>query len=989
MACSNESSHYQQRSGRRDTYFTLPNSPTESITRSTQMRHKALGMVEKSLLAQRPTNRAIIFLYGLSGSGKTSTLKHLFRGTEEIMETSFRESATYDVIEYISSMESDHWEAQNLEISWVDAPGFADTGGPHMDAHNLVLIEEFIARHQQLGVHQLKWFGMTYNYIVYPNIVMIVVDVNDERMLGNESKVATMFSIVKKKRLHLLDRKHPNIVIVLTHVCSMPRKAWKTKLASKTYFIKLLARRFFKIEVPVIYIENDFSDHELEVVGDFTLLHNGEEQPRNLFEACIDLMRNNQDEIGIEAVRLFFKKSRKESLNIVRPNVLSYNSIAFGETHFAERKDYYFKKITFLKPQFQPTLVSSRIDDYIKYNTDPENEGLNLGDELYPLKFLLVKHGLNKPEDIMSKSLADLEIFLLPYKLNQIELRILTLLFNVKPPAVQNISTQLGRGYDLIKQKIIDKPIVYLDPPVSLPPYGFLIPGSGVFEFTDELNFFCDYYYDTTEMSKVILEGYDLGNYKDLIRFAPPPGYNIVVDDPNKTVIVTFVIEKSNLAIRIDPRTYKFTQSFIEVLKDVPQTFDQSNKAHMEFFTKLFTKYGGCIVTRVGIGGYVQGKFEVSSKKTQDSSYFQYLRQWLIPLIMGIKSGLSVEDMVMYARDIEEEIVSPLNDLLRADLEWFGGDSRHYQSTLRDISHRQWSAWEESTNYHPAILPSKIFPMPFFHLISDSKDSAVIQDAFENICLSSPNVTARSTFRFSKLFSRKVNTRDEVSEKVKSKTPDTKNTCFPGSSTVLLSTGRIVCMRDLHIGDKILSADSEGRTCFSPLYLWGHLDPERETDYLCIGYGDGELRVSENHLVFVSRGGGGRREPVPAVRVCVGDNLEFVCGSCRDVMRSVEVLSVRCIRDKGVYSPFTLNSCLVVDGVLCSVFAVPETSVGNTRKAHERGHKIMAPIRLAYKSSLCNWLAYQMDNKKKMHFYCAALERMYYTFRPIEKLFQK
>ena len=987
MACSSEASQYQEGPRLRERYFTLPTTPTESITRSTMLRHKAIGMVEKSLLAQRPTNRAIIFLYGLSGSGKTSTLKHLFHGAEEMMETSFRQSATCDIIEYISSMESDHWEAQNLEISWVDAPGFADTGGPHMDAHNLVLIEEFIARHPQLGVQQLKWFGMTYNYIVYPNIVMIVVDVNDERMLGTESKIATMFSIVKKKRLHLLDRKHPNVVIVLTHVCSMPPKAWKTRLVSKTYFIKLLARRFFKIEVPVIYIENDFSDHELEVVGDFTLLHNGEEQPRNLFEACINLMRNNQDEIGIEAVRLFFKKNRRESLNTVFPNVLSYNSIASDNIQFAERRDYFYKKITFLKPQFQPTAVSNAIDDYIKHNNDPENDGLNLGDELYPLKFLLVKRGLHKPEEIMSKSLADLEIFLLPYKLNQIELRILTFLFNVKPPAVQNISTQLGRGYDLMKQNIIDKPIVCLETPVSLPPYGFLIPGSGVFEFTDELNFFCNYYHSRAEMTRELLEGYGLGNYKDLLSFAPSPGYNIVVDDPKKTVQVTFLIEKTNLSIRIDPKTYKFTQTLLDILKDVPQTFDQSNKADMEFFKKLFTKFGGCIITKVGIGGYVQGKFEVSSEKTQDSSYFQYLRQWLIPLIMGIKSGLSVEDMVMYARDIEEEIVSPLNDLLRAELEWFGGDSRHYQSTLRDISHRQWTAWEESTNYHPAILPSKIYPMPFFHLMSGSK-ATVIQEAFENICLNSPSLTLRTPSRFSKLFSKKSNTRAEVSEKAKSKTTDFNNICFPGSSTVLLSTGRVVCMRDLQIGDSIMSVDSEGRTCFSPLYLWGHLDPDRETEYLCISYRDGELRVSENHLVFVSRGEG-RREPVPAGRVCVGDYLEFVCVSSRGVVRSVEVLSVSLIRDKGVYSPFTLNSCLVVDGILCSVFAVPETSVGDTRKAHERGHKIMAPIRLAYKSSLCNWVAYQMDDKKKMHFYCAALERMYYTFRPIEKLFQK
>ena len=189
-------------------------------------------------------------------------------------------SATGDVIEHISSLTSDHWRVANLEISWVDVPGFGDTHGLDMDATNLALIEEFISQHPQLGLQQLKWLGMSYRYTVFPNIVMIVVDVNDERMLGSDSRVASMFSLIQKKRLHLIDRKHPNVVIVLTHVCSIPKKAWGTKLKSKAYYIKLLARRFFKIDVPIVYIENEIDDYELNRVGDFSSFITGKNNPR-------------------------------------------------------------------------------------------------------------------------------------------------------------------------------------------------------------------------------------------------------------------------------------------------------------------------------------------------------------------------------------------------------------------------------------------------------------------------------------------------------------------------------------------------------------------------------------------------------------------------------------------------------------------------------------------------------------------------------------
>ena len=48
-----------------------------------------------------------------------------------------------------------------------------------------------------------------------------------------------------------------------------------------------------KVNAPVVLLENEFEDHELEKVGDFTELPNRELQPKNLYDACINVLRNN------------------------------------------------------------------------------------------------------------------------------------------------------------------------------------------------------------------------------------------------------------------------------------------------------------------------------------------------------------------------------------------------------------------------------------------------------------------------------------------------------------------------------------------------------------------------------------------------------------------------------------------------------------------------------------------------------------------------
>ena len=122
---------------------------------------------------------------------------------------------------------------------------------------------------------------------------------------------------------------------------------------------------------------------------------------------------------------------------------------------------------------------------------------------------------------------------------------------------------------------------------------------------------------------------------------------------------------------------------------------------------------------------------------------------------------------------------------------------------------------------------------------------------------------------------------------------------------------------------------------------------------------------------------------VPAGRVRVGDRLQMVRGR---VVQSVEVLEVRSVRDIGIYSPFTLNSCIAVNGIVCSVFAVPPGIVRDISQVHKIGHALFAPLRYSYKTGLCNIISLPMHRTQKRHIYCAWLEKGYSGMKPIERL---
>ena len=198
-------------------YIELPDSLVEaSKMRRHYYENPAMRMVEASIDSKRACNQGIIFTYGVSGTGASATLNHLF---EVSIPTSDSKSETTKVSEYVTDLTSDHWKATNLKVSFTNLPGFSDTMGSDKDVINLAAIEEFIGKHNHLGSKLYK---------CYPNIVLVTMNATEYRIQGENSNFNLMLKLLKQ--LDVVDVRRPNILIVLTHVMSLPIGAFSERI---------------------------------------------------------------------------------------------------------------------------------------------------------------------------------------------------------------------------------------------------------------------------------------------------------------------------------------------------------------------------------------------------------------------------------------------------------------------------------------------------------------------------------------------------------------------------------------------------------------------------------------------------------------------------------------------------------------------------------------------------------------------------------------
>ncbi|CAB9509687.1 Desert hedgehog protein [Seminavis robusta] len=146
--------------------------------------------------------------------------------------------------------------------------------------------------------------------------------------------------------------------------------------------------------------------------------------------------------------------------------------------------------------------------------------------------------------------------------------------------------------------------------------------------------------------------------------------------------------------------------------------------------------------------------------------------------------------------------------------------------------------------------------------------------------------------------------------------------CFSGETQVHVSGGKTVSVKDLQVGDQVLTRNSQGDMIYQPVYAFAHRHQSRPTQFLGIQTttaGDAEtkdsaesplLEMSREHMVYVQ----GKAKPIRADTIQVGDILQGISSKQQHVVTEISPAA-----SEGLYAPLTRSGTIVVsNGIVAS-----------------------------------------------------------------------
>lgn len=137
--------------------------------------------------------------------------------------------------------------------------------------------------------------------------------------------------------------------------------------------------------------------------------------------------------------------------------------------------------------------------------------------------------------------------------------------------------------------------------------------------------------------------------------------------------------------------------------------------------------------------------------------------------------------------------------------------------------------------------------------------------------------------------------------------------CFSGSATVEKQNEGAIAMKDLKVGDKVLT----GKGHYQPIYGFGHFHETFHKDFLRI-YTKFDakvpLEITGNHMVFVIRDG--QEQSIRADSLQAGDLL--VHTTMGNAYGNSTITKITNIQKQGMYMPLTPDGTIVVNGLKAS-----------------------------------------------------------------------
>ncbi|PXF46933.1 Desert hedgehog protein B [Gracilariopsis chorda] len=150
--------------------------------------------------------------------------------------------------------------------------------------------------------------------------------------------------------------------------------------------------------------------------------------------------------------------------------------------------------------------------------------------------------------------------------------------------------------------------------------------------------------------------------------------------------------------------------------------------------------------------------------------------------------------------------------------------------------------------------------------------------------------------------------KEAYEEKEKNDHQGDKNTgsCFPNDAFVSTEDGRIVSMKELQVGDRVLSSPDG---TYSDIFMFTHKDESVAATFVKISTRSGKtLLLSEGHYLFVDD------KTKTAAAAVVGDTVTLASGT-KD-----RIVDIQIVLAKGLHNPQTLDGNIVVNGILATTW---------------------------------------------------------------------
>ena len=166
--------------------------------------------------------------------------------------------------------------------------------------------------------------------------------------------------------------------------------------------------------------------------------------------------------------------------------------------------------------------------------------------------------------------------------------------------------------------------------------------------------------------------------------------------------------------------------------------------------------------------------------------------------------------------------------------------------------------------------------------------------------------------------------------------------CFPGFASVILEDGQRKMVKDLKVGNRVLTADDEGNIVSSEFLMFIDRDPKTIREFYVFETEEprSTLRLTPAHLVFVTNNGtGSDTTAVFASNVTPGQKV-LVVDDALEHLKAVTVQRIFVEEYEGSYAPVTSHGTIIIDQVLVSCYAVIED--------HKWAHWAFAPVRVVH-----------------------------------------